>query len=65
MPGRQEEPVAAVPSPARRLHLAFDDPMAFQQEYARNLERGGAFVATTEAFELREVVEVLLEADFR
>jgi Tfp pilus assembly protein PilZ len=64
MSGSQEESFAAVPSPARRLHLAFDDPKAFQQEYARNLERGGAFVATTDAFELREVVEVLLEAGF-
>ena len=63
-PAARKIPVAAVPSPARRLHLAFDDPKAFQQEYARNLERGGAFVATTDAFELREVVEVLLEADF-
>lgn len=64
MPGIPEEPVVAVPSPARRLHLAFGDPKAFQQEYARNLERGGAFVATTDTFELREVVEVLLEASF-
>ena len=64
MSGSQEESFAAVPSPARRLHLAFDDPKAFQQEYARNLERGGAFVATSDAFELREVVEVLVEAGF-
>ena len=64
MPGIPEEPVVAVPSPARRLHLAFGDPKAFQQEYARNLERGGAFVATADTFELREVVEVLLEASF-
>ncbi len=64
MPGIPEEPVVAVPSPARRLHLAFGDPKAFQQEYARNLERGGALVATTDTFELREVVEVLLEASF-
>lgn len=64
MPCSQDDPVAAVPSPARRLHLVFDDPKAFQQEYARNLERGGAFIATTDAFELREVVEVLVEAGF-
>jgi Tfp pilus assembly protein PilZ len=64
MPVSQEDPVAAVPSPARRLHLAFEDPKAFQHEYASNLARGGAFVATSDAFELREVVEVLLEAGF-
>lgn len=64
MSGRLDEPVAAVPSPARRLHLAFDDPKAFQDEYARNLARGGAFLTTSDSFELREVVEVLLEAGF-
>lgn len=64
MPAIQDEPAAAVPSPARRLQLAFDDPKAFQDEYARNLERGGAFIATSEAFELREIVEVLVEASF-
>lgn len=64
MSGSLDDPVAAVPSPARRLHLAFDDPKAFQDEYARNLARGGAFLPTNERFELREVVEVLLEASF-
>src|SRR5262249_28036407 len=37
---------------------------AFGEEYARNLARGGAFVRTDESFELREVVQVLLEAGF-
>ena len=64
MPVSQDDPVAAVPSPARRLNLAFEDPKAFQQEYARNLMRGGAFVVTSDSFELREVVEVLVEATF-
>lgn len=64
MSGSLDDPVAAVPSPARRLHLAFDDPKAFQDEYARNLARGGAFLATNDSFELREIVEVLLEAGF-
>jgi hypothetical protein len=64
MSGSLDDPVAAVPSPARRLHLAFDDPKAFQDEYARNLARGGAFLATSDSFELREIVEVLLEAGF-
>jgi Tfp pilus assembly protein PilZ len=64
MSGSLEDPVAAVPPPARRLHLVFDDPKAFQDEYARNLARGGAFLATNESFELREVIEVLLEAGF-
>jgi Tfp pilus assembly protein PilZ len=64
MSGSLDDPVAAVPSPARRLHLAFDDPKAFQDEYARNLARGGAFLATNDSFELREIVEVMLEAGF-
>ncbi len=64
MSGSLEDPVVAVPSPARRVHLAFGDPKAFQDEYARNLVRGGAFLATDETFELREIVEVLLEAGF-
>jgi hypothetical protein len=49
---------------ARRLHLVFDDPKAFAAEYARNLSRGGAMIASNDAFELREVVEVVLEAPF-
>jgi Tfp pilus assembly protein PilZ len=64
MSGTSEEPIGAVSSPARRLHLAFDDPKAFQDEYAQNLARGGAFIATAESFEMREVVEVVLEAGF-
>jgi Tfp pilus assembly protein PilZ len=64
MSGSMDDPVTAVPSPARRLHLAFDDPKAFQDEYARNLVRGGAFLATNDSFELREIVEVMLEAGF-
>ena len=64
MPVSQDDPVTAVQSPARRLNLAFEDPKAFQQEYARNLMRGGAFVVTSDSFELREVVEVLVEATF-
>ncbi|RIL04668.1 MAG: hypothetical protein DCC71_13195 [Proteobacteria bacterium] len=49
---------------ARRLHLVFDDPKAFAGEYARNLSRGGAMIASSDAFEMREVVEVVLEAPF-
>ncbi len=64
MPVSQEDHVSALPSPARRLHLAFEDPKAFQHEYASNLARGGAFVATADSFELREVVEVLVETGF-
>ena len=64
MSGSPEEPIGAVSSPARRLHLAFDDPKAFQDEYAQNLARGGAFLATGDSFEMREIVEVVLEAGF-
>ena len=64
MPVTQEDPEAAVSSPARRLHLTFEDPKAFLDDYTRNLARGGAFVATPESFELREIVEVLVEAGF-
>jgi hypothetical protein len=49
---------------ARRLHLAFEDPKAFVAEYAQNLARGGAMIASKAAFELREIVDVVVEAPF-
>ena len=49
---------------ARRLHLAFEDPKAFVAEYARNLARGGAMLASGEAFDLREIVAVVVEVPF-
>jgi hypothetical protein len=51
-------------SKARRLHLAFEDPKAFVAEYAQNLARGGAMIASNDAFELREIVNVLVEVPF-
>ena len=49
---------------ARRLHLVFDDSKTFLSEYARNLSRGGAMLASRDAFDMREVVDVVLEATF-
>lgn len=49
---------------ARRLHLVFDDSKTFLSEYARNLSRGGALLASRDAFDMREVVDVVLEATF-
>lgn len=48
----------------RRLHLAFETAKAFQAEYARNLVQGGAMIASTGSFEMREIVDVVLEAPF-
>lgn len=49
---------------ARRLHLVFDDSKTFLAEYARNLSRGGAMLASRDAFDMREVVDVVVEANF-
>jgi hypothetical protein len=49
---------------ARRLHLAFEDPKAFVAEYARNLARGGAMIASDASFELRDIVSVVVEVPF-
>jgi hypothetical protein len=62
--GFPDDQEAATPPSARRLVLAFDDPEAFREEYARNLARGGALVASRDVFDPREVVEILLEAGF-
>jgi hypothetical protein len=48
----------------RRLHLVFEDAQTFVNEYERNLMRGGAMIASRDVFDMREVVEVLLEAPF-
>lgn len=48
----------------RRLHLAFEDPKAFVAEYARNLARGGAMIASSEMFEMREIIDVAVEVPF-
>jgi hypothetical protein len=49
---------------ARRLHLVFEDAAVFVSEYDRNLARGGAMIASRDVFDLREVVDVVLEAPF-
>ncbi len=54
----------SAPDEARQLHLTFDTARAFEEEYARNLTKGGAFVRTDECFELREIVEVAVEMRF-
>jgi type IV pilus assembly protein PilZ len=54
----------SVPPGARRLHLVFDSPELFEQEYVQNLSKGGAFIPTQERFALREVVEIAVELPF-
>ncbi len=51
------------PSP-RMLKVAFARPEVFRREYEANLANGGVFVATGEAFELREKVRVRLVLGF-
>lgn len=51
-------------STARRLHLVFDDAKTFLSEYALNLSRGGAMLASRDAFDMREVVDIALDATF-
>jgi hypothetical protein len=49
---------------ARRLHLVFDDAATFVSEYDRNLSQGGAMIQSRDVFDLREVIDVVLEATF-
>ena len=42
----------------------FADVAVFQEEYGRNIVKGGAFVRTAEKFEVRDLVEVELEFGF-
>lgn len=49
---------------ARRLRAAFLRPEVFRAEYERNIAQGGLLLASGEAFELREVVEVELALGF-
>jgi len=46
------------------LTLAFDDPQAFQREYAANLANGGAFIPTEARLELRDPVQVQIVLRF-
>jgi Tfp pilus assembly protein PilZ len=48
----------------RTLELAFARPEALRHEYETNLANGGVFIATEEAFELREKVRVRLVLGF-
>ncbi len=54
----------SLPESGRRLELTIANPESLRAEYARNLHKGGAFVATEARFEMREVVEVLLRLPF-
>lgn len=56
--------LAADPAVARSLHLVFADAGAFLREYRQNLVKGGAFVASDESFEAREIVSVRVELSF-
>jgi Tfp pilus assembly protein PilZ len=42
----------------RVLRISFSEAAAFQREYLQNLVNGGVFIATTQAFELREAVRI-------
>lgn len=50
---------------SRRLRLSFPELAAFRTEFAQNIANGGAFVATDDGFDLREVVEVELDLAFK
>lgn len=50
---------------SRRLRLSFPEPAAFRREFEQNIAEGGAFVATKEGYDLREVVEVELDLAFQ
>lgn len=58
------EELAADPAVARSLHLVFADAGAFLREYQQNLVKGGAFVASDETFDAREIVDVRVEVPF-
>ncbi len=48
----------------RVLRISFEDAAAFQREYLQNLVNGGVFIATDQAFELREAVRVEIDLAF-
>ncbi len=48
----------------RTLGISFESIDALRQEFDSNLSNGGIFVATAEAFELREAVKVRLTLNF-
>jgi Tfp pilus assembly protein PilZ len=50
--------------PSRVLEVCFDRAETFEEEYATNLVNGGIFVATDEAFQLRDRVQVDLNLGF-
>ena len=52
------------PKGARRLTLRFETRDAFEEQYAQNLAKGGAFIPTEEAIALRDVIEVELDLVF-
>lgn len=63
MPVR-DEIAFSTPGQPRRLEARFDAPGDFAREYAQNVSRGGVFIETGEAFELRELVVVDLALAF-
>lgn len=58
------EELAADPAVARSLHLVFAEAGAFLREYQQNLVKGGAYVASDETFDAREIVDVRVEVTF-
>ncbi len=43
-----------------RLQLSFDDSTTFNEEFRKNISKGGAFVSSNETPELRDIIEVEL-----
>ena len=52
------------PTGARRFSLRFETLEAFEEQYAQNLVKGGAFVPTDAVVELREIIQVDVELVF-
>jgi len=48
----------------RTLRISFETPEAFRREYESNLCNGGAFIATDEPFEMREMVRVEVQLGY-
>ena len=48
----------------RQLSIRFETREQFQEEFEANISRGGMFIATTDRFELREVVDVEFDLSF-
>jgi hypothetical protein len=48
----------------RQLSIRFETREQFREEFEANISRGGMFIATTDRFEMREVVDVEFDLSF-